>query len=162
MKMSKIIIGVVFLLIQISFVRAENLSYASTFLNISLPIPLESKIKSRISWASDFEFLFMRVAPIIYQFYICMNNPEDNVAGFSRYFNDFVQIILPPLLLLFPSLITPYEIYNDSFFIILRVYTIIMIMASIMSMTFSIYDFKRRSSKGLEKYYRYYKLFMIL
>ncbi|KAF0333133.1 hypothetical protein F8M41_016879 [Gigaspora margarita] len=159
--MHNFIIGLVFLLLQLSSVNADELSFNSLFLNISFAMPLESNIKNRISWASDLEFLFMRVAPIIYQFYfIFSNDPGDEVKRFSRYYNDSVQMILPPLLLLFPSLISPYEIYSEFFFTILRRYAFIMISASTVSLIFSIYDFETRKKNGLVKYYRYYKLFM--
>ncbi|CAG8751642.1 20777_t:CDS:2 [Gigaspora margarita] len=160
--MHNFIIGLVFLLLQLSSVNADELSFNSSFLNISFAMPLESNIKNRISWASDLEFLFMRVAPIIYQFYfIFSNDPGDEVKRFSRYYNDSVQMILPPLLLLFPSLISPYEIYSGFFFTILRQYAFIMISASTVSLIFSIYDFEtRKKDEGLVKYYRYYKLFM--
>ncbi|RIB20285.1 hypothetical protein C2G38_1207174 [Gigaspora rosea] len=161
--MHNLIIGLVFLLLQLSSVNADDLSFNSSFLNISFAMPLESKIKSRISWASDLEFLFMRVAPIIYQFYfIFANDPKDEVRRFSRYYNDSIQMILPPLLLLVPSLISPYEIYSDFFFKILRWYAFIMISASTVSLIFSICDFEKskENEEGLVEYYIYYKLFM--
>ncbi|CAG8644986.1 27100_t:CDS:2 [Dentiscutata erythropus] len=114
MKMRNFIIKVVILLIQLSSVSAgDDLNFNSSYLNISLPVPLQSSIKSRISLESDFKFLFIRIAPVIYQLYfIFTNDPNDEVKKFSRYYNDSVQMILPPLLLLVPSLISPYEIYD--------------------------------------------------
>ncbi|CAG8446392.1 10498_t:CDS:2 [Scutellospora calospora] len=50
-------------------------------------------------------------------------------------------MILPALCLIIPAFISPFEVYPPTFFRILKIYTILMNLASFISFTLSIYDY---------------------
>ncbi|CAG8710106.1 4914_t:CDS:1, partial [Dentiscutata heterogama] len=135
-----------------SSVNAEAVGFNSTHFNISFDLPFDTDVPGRHSAEVAFLFFFLRVAPVIYQFcfvypndkkeFLLKNHEDKAVSKGLRYYNDIIQMILPSLLLLFPSFLTPYNLYPNILFTILQIYTIIMISASIVSFTFSIYDYK--------------------
>ncbi|CAG8736710.1 10865_t:CDS:1, partial [Dentiscutata erythropus] len=89
----------------------------------------------------------------------------------SRLYNDGVQMILPPLLLIIPSFISPLQTYSHLFFFILKIYTILMIFASFCSLSTSIYEFRKNNyripnenghNNTLKSIYEKYKIFAVI
>ncbi|RIB15563.1 hypothetical protein C2G38_2247544 [Gigaspora rosea] len=153
-KKSFEIIFLLFFLTQPSFVNAaESVDFNTSYFNASFDLPFETGVPGRNSSKIALTFFFLRVLPVIYQF--CFIYANDNkelldndhkdkaVSIVLRVYNDIIQMILPALLLLFPSFLAPYNLYPSLLFIILQTYTIIMISASFISFSYSIYDYKR-------------------
>ncbi|CAG8465538.1 7407_t:CDS:2 [Gigaspora margarita] len=147
------IVILLFFLTQLSFVNAaESVHFNTSFFNASFDVPFETNVPGRNSAEIAFTFFFLRVLPVIYQFcFIYANDRKEilykdhkdkAVSKVLRCYNDIIQMILPALLLLFPSFLAPYNLYPSILFIILQTYTIIMISASIISFSYSIYDYK--------------------
>ncbi|KAF0553694.1 hypothetical protein F8M41_020081 [Gigaspora margarita] len=152
-KKSFEIIILLFFLTQLSFVNAaESVNFNTSFFNASFEVPFETNVPGRNSAEVAFTFFFLRVLPVIYQFcfiyandkkeILCKDHKDKAVSKVLRCYNDIIQMILPALLLLFPSFLAPYNLYPSILFIILQTYTIIMISGSIISFSYSIYDYK--------------------
>ncbi|CAG8703084.1 13718_t:CDS:2 [Dentiscutata erythropus] len=82
--------------IRLSFVNADEINITSKYENITFPNPFQSNIKyEREDIVVDLQFLFFRIAPIIFQFFNTINkggdkNDEslilsDNISIYDNY-----------------------------------------------------------------------------
>ncbi|CAG8764417.1 4132_t:CDS:1, partial [Acaulospora morrowiae] len=85
-------------LIQPSFVNGNDVNSANDHVNVTLKNPFTDNISyEREDLWTDIKYFYIRVLPILYQFFVIPEAAGGKVALWKRFLNDFIQMILPAL-----------------------------------------------------------------